>query len=77
MQKSGNTIKLLSSDGATSATVVYADLRACNAIIQVIDTVLSPAASSPGAPASGPAAPMLPAAARANATQPAAAAGGR
>lgn len=67
VQKSGDTTKLLSSDGTTSATIVYADVRACNAIIQVIDTVLSPAASTAAAPA----------AAQADTTQPAADVGGR
>ena len=77
VQKSGDTIRLLSRDGATSATVVYADVRACNAIIQVIDTVLSPAASAAAAPTSAQAAPMLPVATQAGAAQPAATIGGR
>ena len=70
VQKSGDTLKLLSSDGTSSATIVYPDVHACNAIIQVIDTVLTPAASAPVAPAAAPAA-------QAGMTQPAAAAGGR
>ena len=65
VQKTGSTIKLLSSDGATTAGIIYPDVQACNALIQVIDTVLSPAASGSAA---------APAAA---AAQPAAAAGGR
>lgn len=80
VQKSGNSIKLLSSDGQTSATIVYPDVRACNAIIQVVDTVLSPAASAAAAaaPTAVQATPVLPAIAlQATATQPAAAVGGR
>ena len=49
VQKSGSAIKLLSSDGATTASIIYPDVQACNALIQVIDTVLSPAASSSAA----------------------------
>ncbi len=78
VQKSGNAIKLLSSDSETSATIVYPDVRACNAIIQVIDTVLSPAASgaAAAAPTAAQAAPVLPAIAlQATTTQPAAAGG--
>lgn len=68
VQKSNNTTRLLSSDGTTSANVIYADVRACNAIIQVIDAVLSPqAVANVMAPA-----PMMPAQA-----QPMVAAGGR
>ena len=63
VQKSGNSVRLLSSDGETTATIVYPDVRACNAIIQVVDTVLSPAASAAAAaaPTAVQATPVLPA----------------
>ena len=65
VEMSGNSTKLVSSDGTTTASILYPDVHACNAYIQVIDTVLSPLASTNATAAASPAA------------APAAAAGGR
>ena len=45
VEMSGNSTMLVSSDGTTTASILYPDVHACNAYIQVIDTVLSPLAS--------------------------------